>query len=338
MQPTVAVVIPTYNGAAFIEDAIASVFAQSLAPAELIIVDDASRDGTAEIAERITRNSPIPVRVSRLPTNTGGPAQPINAGVRLATSEFIAVLDQDDVAAPSKLQEQATFLAENPGMAVVCSLGARYEEPDSLLQYPDEIEALWNTDGDHRDERCRIRGSEALRILLSKGMVARGFPGFLFRRQDWERKGGVDVTLRIGGDYEMLCWLCTHGDLGFIRKVHYLRRHHGTNMCNDRIAMKVEGLQIRSRFLAGQPWLRDDSSFDDDVRSYFHTLAYWVREGGRYTQAFQCYWYASRVWGWDARTVGGVLRLFPHWLHRSVMRVPPRYCHLTRAPQPRESF
>ena len=337
MQPTVAVVIPTYNGARFIEDAIVSVLAQSLAPAELIIVDDASRDGTAEIAERLTRDSPVPARVSRLPRNTGGPAQPINAGVELARSEFIAVLDQDDVAEPSKLQEQATFLAENPGMAAVCSLGARYEDPDSLLQYPDEIQALWSTGSEHRDEQCRVRGSEALRILLSKGMIARGFPGFLFRRQDWERKRGVDATLQIGADYELLCWLCTQGDLGFIRKIHYLRRHHATNICNNRIAMKVEGLQIRSRFLIGQPWLRHDSCFDEGVRSYFYTLAYWVREAGCYTQAFRCYWFASRVWGWDVHTVGSVLKLIPHWLHRVVMRVPPRYCHLTRAPQPGES-
>ncbi len=63
---SVSVVIPTHNGRAFLADALDSVLAQTERPAEVLVVDDASTDGTADLAEELARTAPLPVRVVRL--------------------------------------------------------------------------------------------------------------------------------------------------------------------------------------------------------------------------------------------------------------------------------
>lgn len=93
---TVSVVIPTYNGARFIRDALESVFAQTQLPDEIIVVDDGSTDDTVEVVKQMTKESPHPVRLIKMTHNSGGPAAPINTGIAAAIGEFIAVLDQDD--------------------------------------------------------------------------------------------------------------------------------------------------------------------------------------------------------------------------------------------------
>ncbi len=97
----VSVVIPAYNAAEFLANAVASLQAQTLAAWEAIIVDDASTDDTVAVAERLAE-AESRVRVLRQERN-GGPCAARNAGFAVARGEWIAVLDADDVYLPTRL-------------------------------------------------------------------------------------------------------------------------------------------------------------------------------------------------------------------------------------------
>jgi glycosyltransferase involved in cell wall biosynthesis len=99
----VSVVIPAYNVAAFLPETLASVFAQTLLPAEVIVVDDGSTDDTAEIA----RNFGATV-ISRA---NGGISAARNTGIRAARCGYVALLDADDLWMPEKLEVQLAALA-----------------------------------------------------------------------------------------------------------------------------------------------------------------------------------------------------------------------------------
>ena len=101
----VSVVIPSYNGILFISEAIGSVFDQTRPPREIIVVDDASTDGTADLVASIACQAPLRIQLVRLSTNSGGPAHPMNVGIGVATGRYIAILDQDDRFTPERLAE-----------------------------------------------------------------------------------------------------------------------------------------------------------------------------------------------------------------------------------------
>lgn len=108
---SVAVVITAYNAAAFVRDAVATVRAQTARIDEIIVVDDGSADDTASIA------TDLGVRVVRIAH--GGSAAARNAGIAVASSQWIALLDVDDVWHPEKVELQLDALGRHPeiGMA-----------------------------------------------------------------------------------------------------------------------------------------------------------------------------------------------------------------------------
>lgn len=115
MLPAVSVVIPAYNGAAFIGDALESVFSQQTLPREIVVVDDASTDGTADAVDRVGRLAPVAVRVVRLRENSGGPVRPLNVGIKQAAGPLVVLLEQDDRMAPAKITALGELLARFPG-------------------------------------------------------------------------------------------------------------------------------------------------------------------------------------------------------------------------------
>ena len=120
MSVAVDVVVPAYNAAAYIEEAITSALAQSLAPARVIVVDDASTDDTVARASRFGGG----VTVVRQVTN-GGTARARNRGASEGSSELLAFLDADDRWLPHKLAQQVAALAEAPGSAfALCGVRA----------------------------------------------------------------------------------------------------------------------------------------------------------------------------------------------------------------------
>ena len=109
----VSVIVPAYNGERYLDEALRSAVGQSLPPSEVIVVDDGSTDGSAEIAERFGD----PVRCIRQ-ENTGV-AGARNRGLSAATGEFVAFLDHDDVWPPEKLEIQVAALRSNPDVGIV---------------------------------------------------------------------------------------------------------------------------------------------------------------------------------------------------------------------------
>jgi succinoglycan biosynthesis protein ExoO len=102
MTRTAAVLIPAFNAAPCIGSAIESALAQSLAPSEIIVIDDASTDNTAEVVAEIGRSHPS-VKLIRQAVN-GGPGAARNAGIEAATADWIAILDSDDRYLPKRLE------------------------------------------------------------------------------------------------------------------------------------------------------------------------------------------------------------------------------------------
>jgi glycosyltransferase involved in cell wall biosynthesis len=121
-MPEVSVIIPTYNRANLVSDAIASVMAQSFQDLEIIVADDGSTDDTAAVVARFgdrIRYLPLPHR--------GQPAATRNAGLAIATGEYVAFLDSDDLFLPDKLARQVPVLKANPDIGLVYSNGYYFD-------------------------------------------------------------------------------------------------------------------------------------------------------------------------------------------------------------------
>lgn len=114
-MPKVSVIIPTYQHAEFLADAIDSVLAQTYKDYELIIVDDGSTDGTREIAARYIN------RIEYIYQDNKGLAGARNTGILAAKGQYIGFLDADDLWLPNKLEMEVQFLEAHPSVGLVYS-------------------------------------------------------------------------------------------------------------------------------------------------------------------------------------------------------------------------
>jgi glycosyltransferase involved in cell wall biosynthesis len=126
---TVSVVIPFFNAALYLREAVASVLAQTFADWELILVDDGSTDsGTALALDFAAAEDRI--RYIEHPGHRNlGQSASRNAGIRAATGEYIALLDADDAWLPTKLERQLAALGHDSGLEMVFG-PAIYTHPD----------------------------------------------------------------------------------------------------------------------------------------------------------------------------------------------------------------
>jgi glycosyltransferase involved in cell wall biosynthesis len=115
--PLVSVIMPVHNAAPYLEAAIGSILGQTLADLELIAVDDASTDRSAEIARSFT-DPRLRLLHSHDPLNAAGAR---NMAVAEARGEFVTFLDADDIAVPDRLARQVSLLRRSPAVGVAAS-------------------------------------------------------------------------------------------------------------------------------------------------------------------------------------------------------------------------
>jgi glycosyltransferase involved in cell wall biosynthesis len=119
MPTPVSVVCPTFNSAKSVDRALESVLSQTVAPLEVIVVDDGSTDDTVVVARRVLdRHQEVPATVIEAPHR--GPGSARNAGIRRARGAWIAFIDSDDVWLPRKLEAVDRAIAAHPEVNLVC--------------------------------------------------------------------------------------------------------------------------------------------------------------------------------------------------------------------------
>ena len=118
-NPLVSICIPTYNGAAFLEEALDSVTAQTYRPIEVVVSDDASKDTTLAIVEAYTARVDFPVRV--VVHKPKGIGANWNNSIRHAKGAYIKFLFQDDVLEPTCIEEMLTVFKAHPDVGLVGS-------------------------------------------------------------------------------------------------------------------------------------------------------------------------------------------------------------------------
>ena len=197
----VSVIIPVRDGERYIADAIGSVLEQTKPPAELLVVDDGSKDETATIVSQYSGSS---VRLIQQPPR--GAAAARNAGVKLARHQLLAFLDADDLWTSTKLERQCAELQSDPTLDMVFGYVRQFVSPD--------VEAA---------RRARLRcPNESIPGYLAGTM--------LIRRESFERVGLFETEWAIG---EFLAWYARVQLLGLREKmiptVLLMRRLHRTN-------------------------------------------------------------------------------------------------------------
>jgi glycosyltransferase involved in cell wall biosynthesis len=114
MTPDVSILMPVYNGMPYVRQAIESVLAQTLPNWQCVIVNDGSRDGTRDYLATLSDR-----RFVTIDQENAGISAAINRGLEHCTARYIARLDADDIALPTRLAEQVAFLEARPDVALV---------------------------------------------------------------------------------------------------------------------------------------------------------------------------------------------------------------------------
>ena len=309
-------------------------FAQTSPPQEIIVVDDASPDETADVVESAARRAPVPVRLIRMPTNSGGPAKPINVGVGAASGEFITVLDQDDVFLPNRVEEHLRVFAHDPNLNLAFGCCGIVGVPGEIAPNAEIRSLLSQASRPLTPELpgwSRIDGSDLLRLLLWKNCFISGYPGFTFRKRDWSAKAGVDTSLKIASDYDFLCWLSSCGNAGYSPEPLYRRRIHEDNVTGNHLQTNLEGAAIRERYLSAHPRLLAHQDLRDELYAWFLGFGYWLREANRPWLALRLYCSAARLFGWDAGVILGLTKVLPMAAVYRLTRRPPQYVKMTRS-------
>lgn len=126
-KPLISCVVPTYNSEKYLREALNSVLEQTYRPLEIIVADDGSTDGTADVAAKYGNE------IRFFSQNTSGPAATRNFGLSHASGEFIAFLDADDLWHPEKLEMQMARFEQKPELDL-CITYAQMFWVESLVE------------------------------------------------------------------------------------------------------------------------------------------------------------------------------------------------------------
>lgn len=217
-EPIVTYIMAVYNIERYVAESLRSILAQSRAVDEVLVVDDGSNDGTAEIVKGVVG----PIRLIQQ-TNAGQSAAR-NHGVREARGDFIAFLDGDDLIHPRKIERQLACFNERPELMLCDAYTQNFWSPEVP------------------EGKRELTGWQK---LTHSDKPWQGFIGtWLFRRSLWDRVGGFDENRTFAEDSD---WHDRAIDTGLpaetLPAVLARRRLHLHNLTRNNYDRHIDGLQ-----------------------------------------------------------------------------------------------
>jgi glycosyltransferase involved in cell wall biosynthesis len=185
--PKVSIIVPCYNQAQYLDEALQSIFFQTYTNWECLVVNDGSPDNTEDVARKWETKDP---RFAYVNKENGGVSSARNLGIEKAKAEYILTLDADDKYEATFLEKALTVLVNNPEIGIVSSWGRFFKAGQQLHVFQSAAKSV--TD-----------------FLFHNG-VNNG--SSLFRKQCWEQAGGYDENPENGyEDWEFYLRVCALG-------------------------------------------------------------------------------------------------------------------------------
>ena len=314
MRPTIPVsaVIPTYNRAAFIGRAIESVLAQSVLPAEIIVVDDGSTDDTAAVCAKYARS----VRYVRQ-ENRGASASR-NHGVDLASNPWIAFLDSDDYWTPDHLSRMDTAIRQTGGDASLYFA-------DMAMPEADGGGTLWGQVGFHPTAPIQLVADGSAWALMHRQPMM--LQTSIMPKAAIERLGGLDLRLRLVHDSFLFCQLAIGGPTCAVSGVGCIQTSDdgSVNRITSAIplgsAKNVEETSVMWADVLQHPKLSSpfDRLVECNLASSLWTLGIGLIRNGRYWKGVRCLFDAVKT---DQRLAWWMLRHFSRKGYETTIRPP----------------
>ncbi|KTG11014.1 hypothetical protein AUR64_07560 [Haloprofundus marisrubri] len=198
-RPLVSVVLPTYDRPAYLRAAVESVFEQTYDAVELLVVDDHSPRPAAPVVDEMDHDGRHTVRVIRHDENRGGSAARAT-GIRAATGEYIAFLDDDDEWLPTKLEKQVAVMDAHPKVGLV------YTGTQVIDGNGDELESI-----------RPVSHGDITKTLLCQNVIG-SFSKVMVRRSLVEEVGTPDERFPSWQDLEWYIRLSRHCSVAGIRE------------------------------------------------------------------------------------------------------------------------
>ena len=222
--PALSVLMSVYNGAAYLQQAVDSILAQTFTDFEFIIINDGSTDETAVLLSQFTDP-----RLRIVHQENIGLTRSLNRGIALATGRYIARMDADDVAWPGRFAAQAAFLDAHPEVVL---LGTAYRHVDTARHRSIDIFPP-TTNADIR------------RALLTENPICHS--SAMMRRAALTAVGGYNEAFYYVQDYELWSRLAASGQVANLAEVLQTRHYHPQNLSNNfQTELKRLALHLRA--------------------------------------------------------------------------------------------
>lgn len=244
----VSVILPSYNAAPEIKDALRSLSAQTFSDFEVLVIDDGSTDGTVEIVENCGDD-----RVRLLRRNKSGIASALNHGIRESKGRYIARQDADDLSSPERLLRQYEIMEERDSLALL-GTGTIIEYPDGTRRQRHVIESPIRDD------------------LLSGNRFIHG--STMMRADVVSELGGYDEVFEYTEDYDL--WLRIAADhlIGNIDEPLYTLRIRNESVYGSVLRnVKLYGAYARMRAKDESTPSLDKSVAEGDVEAVYDTFS-----------------------------------------------------------------
>jgi len=217
----VSVVVPCYNQAQYLDEALQSVLNQSFTNWECIIVNDGSTDNTEAVSNKwIKKDS----RFKYIYQENGGLSSARNSGIKKAESEFVLPLDADDKIGENYLELAYQAFQEHKDLKVVYCEAKKFGGSNELWKLPEF--SLYN--------------------LSRKNMI---FCSSLFRKKDWEEVGGFDVNMIHGWeDWEF--WISMLKNGGLVKKIESVQFYYRVKDVSMLKAMDAQKTKETEEYLS----------------------------------------------------------------------------------------
>lgn len=248
--PLVSVIIPCYNGEAYLEETIESALAQSYQPLEVIVVDDGSTDGSREIAQR------FPIRYMH--QQNQGLTRSRNRGVRESRGSYVVFLDADDRLRPNAIET---------GMRVLT------ERPECAMSVGDHV--FISADGSYQDDSHKHGQLQIGYESLLKSNCIEMISSVLFCRGVLEDAGGFDAGLRVAEDYDLYLRIARDHPIACHPAVIAEYRMHRSNTSHNSELMLSMTLQVLRR---QAPYVRRNPR---RLFAFLEGLRVWRKQYGR---------------------------------------------------------